>query len=119
LLTHGDKTVGLALEADRGTEPIQLDLSRATIGRKFSAYMAGVRSRRHDELGYPRLRVSFISTTLARINNMISEPESQTDCRASLRGRALRRRPLELRHARGHDIASCRDEVGGIANAHC
>jgi hypothetical protein len=61
------------IEADCGTEPIDAgDPERASIGKKFCAYLAVAEQRLHrSHYGFPNFFVPFITTSNARMRSMM------------------------------------------------
>jgi hypothetical protein len=73
------------VEADCGTEPIDAaDADRASIARKFYAYLALVEQGLHrSHFGFPNFFVPFVTTSNARMESMMELLDRLTDCRGS------------------------------------
>ena len=68
------------LELDRGHMPnVRRNLQQTSIGRKLALYYEGWKADRHVELfGVKELRVAIATTSLARVENMISAVKETT-----------------------------------------
>lgn len=73
------------IEADCGSEPIDAgDSGRASITKKFAAYMAIAEQGLHrTHFGFPNFFVPFITTTAARLQTMIALLDRMTAGRGS------------------------------------
>ena len=73
------------IEADCGTEPINAnDADRASIGKKFAAYLTIAREGIHrSHFGFPNFFVPFITTSEPRMRSMMQLVERLTDGRGS------------------------------------
>jgi hypothetical protein len=69
------------IEADCGTEPIDAgDPERASIGKKFCAYLAVTEQGLHrSHFGFPNFFVPFITTSSARMRSMMELLDRLTD----------------------------------------
>jgi hypothetical protein len=68
------------LELDRGHMPnVRRNLDQTSIGRKLALYHEGWKANRHVELfGVKELRVAIVTTSMARVENMIDAVEGLT-----------------------------------------
>lgn len=73
------------IEADCGSEPIDAgDSERASIAKKFAAYMAIAEQNIHrGHFGFPNFFVPFITTTTARLDSMLALLSRMTAGRGS------------------------------------
>ena len=73
------------IEADCGSEPIDAsDSERASIAKKFAAYMAIAEQNIHrSHFGFPNFFVPFITTTTARLDSMLALLSRMTAGRGS------------------------------------
>lgn len=73
------------LEIDRGTIPItRHSLDHRSIARKLATYYEGWRAGRHvEQFGVKQMRVLMLTSSAARMNNMLSVVRELTDGRGS------------------------------------
>jgi hypothetical protein len=73
------------IEADTGTEPLESsDFERSSICKKFAAYLAIEEAQTfRTHFGFPNLFIPFVTTTIARMNSMMSLLRKLTDGRGS------------------------------------
>lgn len=82
-LRFSDDTAAIfLLELDRGHEPLNRNrgrLEQTSIGRKLSLYYEGWKANRQvEQFGVKQLRVAFVTTSMARVANMVEAVKQMT-----------------------------------------